>query len=201
MPSIPFNDALPRFADVSHWQPVQDFALYADSVGGRALGFKINQGTKVDFTAHAHLAGAKAHGLVAIGFSYGAGSVETFLAEFPPAPGRIPVLDFEGDITVGAAEAWVAAVHAAYGRYPWFYGRSVWNDRGAPKGTLIEKCPYWGPQYGPRLDVPEGVGTPIAFQYTDGKDGPEPHSVPGIGACDLNMLLCSPAELRMLAGL
>lgn len=203
MPAIAYDPARPQFVDANHYHPVIDFGAYARATGARALGFKVTQGSYLDPTADDHLAGAEEQGLICIGFEYGLVNVNTFLRYFPPRPGRIPVLDFEGaSISVAGAEAWIRAVKSAYGRYPWFYGHSEWLAHGAPGGTEVQHCPYWGARYGGPLEIPKGVGKPVAFQFTDGSAGPQPHSFPGVsGNCDINMLVIEPAELRALADL
>lgn len=202
MPAVSFDPTRPQFADVSHYHPVIDFARYAAATGAGALAFKVTEGSYLDPTANGHLAGAEAAGLVCIGYEYGLVNVDTFLGRFPPRAGRIPVLDFEGaSISVAGAEAWIRAVQTAYGRYPWFYGRNAWTAQGAPADTEVANCPYWGARYGGPLPIPAGVGTPVAFQFTNGSDGPTPHDFPGVaGNCDVNMLIIEPAELRALAG-
>lgn len=201
MTAISFDAQKPRFADVNHYHPVRDFELYASAATAGALGFKVSQGTWLDPTLSDHLNGAESHQLIAIGFSYGTDAVDTFLRVFPPKPGRIPVLDFEGDVSVAGAEAWIYAVQAAYGRYPWFYGRADWIRCGQPRDTLVAQCPFWGAEYGELLLLPPGVGTPVAFQFSDGTHGPLPHDFAGIGTCDVDMLICSLDQLRALAGL
>ena len=203
MPVIAYDPARPQFVDASHYHPVINFGVYAQATAANALAFKVTEGSYLDPTANAHLAGAEQHALVCIGYEYGLLNVNTFLQYFPPKPGRIPVLDFEGaSISVAAAEAWIRAVKAAYGRYPWFYGHAEWVTQGAPVGTEVEQCPYWGARYGGPLEIPSGVGKPVAFQFTDGSYGPLPHSFPGVsGNCDVNMVVVEPAELRALADL
>ena len=154
----------------------------------------------VDPTANQHLSGSEERGLIAIGYAYGTDSVETFLRAFPPKAGRIPVLDFEGAVTVAGAEAWIGAIQAAWGRYPWFYGREVWIRCGQPSDTLVAQCPFWGAEYGELLTTPNGVGTPVAFQFSDGTNGPLPHDFAGIGVCDVDMLICTVAQLSAFAG-
>jgi lysozyme len=182
---------------------VVSFGAYTQATTAGALGFKVTEGSYLDPTTNAHLAGAEQNGLIAIGYEYGILNVNTFLQYFPPKDGRIPVLDFEGaSISVAAAEAWIKVVKGAYGRYPWFYGHSEWITQGAPSGTEVQNCPYWGARYGGPLEIPNGVGKPVAFQFTDGKNGPLPHVFPGIaGNCDINMLIIEPSELRALANL
>lgn len=201
MVQVRFDPQKPRFADVNHYHPVRDFGAYARAASAGALGFKVSQGSWVDPTASAHLSGSQAQNLIALGYSYGTDSVETFLRVFPPTVGCIPVLDFEGDVTVAGAETWIRAVHDAWGRYPWFYGREVWIQRGQPSDTLVAQCPFWGAEYGEVLNTPSGVGTPVAFQFSDGSNGPLPHDFAGIGVCDVDMLVCSVAELAAFAGL
>jgi hypothetical protein len=203
MTIIAYDPTRPQFADVNHFHPVTDFDLYARSAGAGALAFKVTQGGEPDPTGAAHLAGAEQRGLVAIGFEYGVSDPDAFLSRFPPREGRIPVLDFEGSTaSVKGAEAWIRAVKAAYGRSPWFYGNQVWLQAGAPAETEVQNCPYWGARYGGPLVLPTGVGQPVAFQFTDGNNGPLPHTFPGVsGACDVDMLIISPDELRALAGL
>ena len=178
MPVITFDPTRPQFADVSHYQPVIDFATYAAATGAAALAFEVTEGSYLDPTANAHLAGAKAAGLLCIGYEYGLVNVNTFLGLFPPKAGRIPVLDFEGaSLSVAGAEAWIRAVKAAYGRYPWFYGHNEWITQGSPANTEVSNCPYWGARYGGPLEIPAGVGKPVAFQFTDGSNGPHGRTV------------------------
>lgn len=203
MPIIAYDPKRPQFVDASHYHPVIDFAAYAQASSAGVLAFKVTEGTHLDPTVNQHLVGAERNGLICVGYEYGLLNVNAFLESFPPAPGRIPVLDFEGaSISVAGAEAWIRTVKDAYGRYPWFYGHSEWLAQGAPTGTEVQNCPYWGARYGGPLEVPAGVGEPVAFQFTDGRFGPQPHVFPGVaGNCDINMLIVEPAELRTLAGL
>lgn len=203
MTVIAFDPSRPQFVDASHYHPVVDFGAYLPAATAGALAFKVTEGSYLDPTDNDHLAAAEQYGLVCIGYEYGLLNVSRFLEAFPPKPGRIPVLDFEGaSISVAAAEAWIKAVKSAYGRYPWFYGHSEWVAQGAPTGTEVCNCPYWGARYGGPLEIPAGVGKPVAFQFTDGSYGPQPHAFPGVsGNCDINMLVVSRDELREMAGL
>src|SRR5450432_1059230 len=202
MAVIAYDSKRPQFVDASHYHPVIDFARYSQASSAGALAFKVTEGSHLDPTVNDHLAGAERYGLICIGYEYGLVNVNTFLSSFPPALGRIPVLDFEGaSISVAGSEAWIRLVKAAFGRYPWFYGHSEWINQGAPTDTEVQNCPYWGARYGGPLEVPPGVGKPVAFQFTDGSFGPQPHTFPGVaGNCDINMLIAEPAELKILAG-
>src|SRR5664279_829294 len=119
MAAIVFDPDKPQFVDASHYHPVVDLGSYVQAAKAGALAFKVTEGTYLDPTANDHLAGAEQHGLIAIGYEYG-------------------LLNVEGaQISVASAEAWIRAVKAAYGRYPWFYGHSEWAARGAPAGTEV----------------------------------------------------------------
>jgi hypothetical protein len=201
MTAIVFDPARPQFVDVSHYHPIVDLAAYVAATRAAALGFKVPEGSYLDPTENNHLARAEAAGLVCIGYEYRFVNVNTFLRCFAPKAGRLPVLDFEGaSLSVAGAEAWIKAVKAAYGRYPWFYGYNEWLAQGAPEQAEVANCPYWGARYGGSLEIPNGVGKPVAFQFTDGSYGSSPHTFPGVlGNCDVNMLIIEPTELRALA--
>ena len=51
-------------------------------------------------------------------------------------------------------------------------------------------------QYGPVAVLPPGWKAYTLWQYTDGHDGPKPHTVPGIGECDRNQFDGSESDLK-----
>lgn len=187
-----FDSKLPRFADVNHYHPVRSFALYKAACTIALLGVKICQGTIPARLGQEMVSRAEEAGLKVLGYAFGCESPETFLRYLPPKEGRIPCLDFEGDTaTPAAAEHWVDVVSKAYGRMPWFYPSYVWLERGAPADTLMSQCRCWGSEYREMWRVPPNVGVPVAWQFTDGIRGPAsaPRVFPGIGACDVSVLL------------
>lgn len=203
-PPVEWDPLRPRFADVNHWHPVSDWDAYARACDAKCVGVKIGEGGLLSKGASEAVRSAESRGLVVIGYNYGTQGVDAFLRNFDPRPGRIPCLDFEGaSAAVASAEAWIRAVTAAYGRRPWFYGRSKWMSEGAPLHTEVSRCPYWGSQYGHKLNVPLGVGDPVAWQYTDGQlspsGGPREHA--GVGYCDMNVLLMTADQLATSSGL
>lgn len=205
---IDFDPNRYMFADVNHWHPLLDVNEYLDKSfkkfpyqKANCISIKISEGNFIAQHAMGTLQVAEQKGLIIIGYNYGL-SFDTFMHAFPPKAGRIPCLDFEGNsLSVSGAELWVNEVSKEWGRMPLFYAGSAWRALGQPTGTVVENCPYWGPQYSNHLLVPNGVGKPVAWQFTDGKFGPGPKSFPGIGKCDINSLLISYEELRLIAGM
>src|SRR5207249_653560 len=73
-----------------------------------------------------------------------------------------------------------------------------------------QNCAFWGPQYGPELEVPAGVGKPWIHQYAGGSVGPEPHFFAGVAnftprgkpvqGPDINSVLVPFETLQGLAG-
>jgi Glycosyl hydrolases family 25 len=209
----------PLFADVNRWVRLADPCAYANACSAGCIGVKVSEGENWIGALEARqvVDACLAAGLIVIGYHYGPASPDAFLGAFPPRSGCIPCLDFEfagaehsgSAARVAAAERWIAAVGDAWGRFPWFYGRSEWMIAGAPKDTLVSSCPYWGPQYGTHMTPPRGVGRTVAWQYTDGASGPEPRTHAGIElrpdgttkACDMSALVVPVATLRAMAGL
>lgn len=203
-PPVEWDPNRPTWADANHWHPVTDWDAYSRANVPRLVGFKVSEANLVPRLAPKWLEEAERRGLIVVGYCFGTHGVERFLEVFPPKPGRIPCLDFEGTTaTVASAEAWIRRVASAYGRRPWFYGRSKWMQVGAPEGTEVAGCPAWVSQYGPRLNVPRGLGEVVAWQVSDGIHGPKDvRTHPGIeGPCDMNVLLCSIERLHQMAGL
>lgn len=52
------------------------------------------------------------------------------------------------------------------------------------RSSVLSQCFFWLAQYGPNAAVPPNWPTWTLWQYTDGNASPQPHTVPGIGACD-----------------
>lgn len=205
-----------RFADTNRWVKLANAKQYADANAAKVIAVKVAEGEHWSGTAEARAAVelCVSAGLIVIGYQFGPYHPEAFLKTFPPRPGCIPALDFEfsqlnrddGEIRQRCAERWVMTVADAWQRLPWFYGRAEWLAIGAPTHTLIRHCPYWGPQYGPRLTTPRGVGRAVAWQYSDGVTGPAPRTHAGIELaggvtkpCDMSALLCTLDELRAMA--
>ncbi len=103
------------------------------------------------------------------------------------------------DMTLHQAEEFVLQVKDKTGRYPMIYGSNLISEGvGNSENKILKHCPLWYARY---REKP--IGIPVTtwddytlWQYTDGRDGPEPHSVPGMGGTDRNRFAGSTAQLK-----
>lgn len=105
----------------------------------------------------------------------------------------VPCIDVEAGGLAGAAlsnyvDEWCDEVRKLWGRpgliYSgnWFLGARGGNPRAAREAGWK----LWTAAYGPSPIVFSGFDDYEFWQFTDGRVGPQPHSVPGIGNCDIN---------------
>ncbi len=206
--SIPSGD---RFPDVSSYQPRVDLAaVSADSEIkiGQLIVLKATEGTGyTDGNLVSRWRGAS--GLFPHRGAYhflhmnesGAAQAEYFLNELHRAsddgngPKTQDIVICDAEVSDGESPATVAQCVAEFGAYLLGHCPAVrWLYTGGPFATengikLAAFHGHWLPAYiaDPR---PYFVfGTPIAWQYSDGIDGPTPHAVEGIGPCDMSIIL------------
>jgi lysozyme len=193
--------------DVSHWEDPIDFGAVAAN-GIVAVIPKATQGAASVDSAYAKFRKAAAPYKFLWGsYHFGTGSevdvqVEHYLNTVKPTDVELVCLDFEPNpngptMTLNQAREFVALFQHLTGRYPVLYG-GYWlkeNMNGKPDDLLV-KCPLWLSQYGPKAVLPVGWKKYSLWQYTDGHDGPPPHTVSGIGPCDRNQFNGSEAQLR-----
>jgi len=210
MATIGFDRSKPIVPDVNQWHFVVDWAKYAGALGATNLclakvGNGDTGGTDARFEVHAE--NARRRGLIFGGYWYSPRQTDLFLQRFPPQPNAFPIIDFEGKASVKDAVAAAEKLETEWGFTPMFYGRSKWIDLGQPTGTIIQRCLYWGSEYGPALRVPEGVGTPVMWQLFGGEPsapGPagSPQKFAGLNdsPCDINMVIDFRAIQSLLGG-
>jgi|SRR5215813_9089754 len=113
-----------------------------------------------------------------------------FLETANPSADTLLVLDYEPNpqgstMSLDQARAFVSRVNEQIGRFPGLYsGNLIKEQLGSKKDAVLAQCFFWLAQYGPTAVVPVNWSTWTLWQYTDGNLGPQPHTVPGIGACD-----------------
>lgn len=115
----------------------------------------------------------------------------------------IPALDIEAGNLSGAkfrawVNAWCAEVQKRWRPGLIYTGGWFWNPHGG--GSPPKQWRLWVSGYVSRPPSVNGFPSWTLWQYTDGKYGPQPHSVPGIGACDISVFNGTAAALRSLAG-
>lgn len=190
----------PMVIDLSHWDPAHDYeAVKADGIVG--VIYKATEGTSyTDDTYVSQQHAAKAAGLKWGSYHFADGSstqgqVDNFLRFAAPDPDELFCLDWEdnpsgnGCMSVDDAMEWITKVETALGRP----GQCVIYSGNTAKELLDGKNEFFGAR---RLWLCQYTsGTPTwqeswdnywLFQFTDGVYGPSPHSVDGVGPCDIN---------------
>jgi lysozyme len=136
----------------------------------------------------------------------GSAQADFFLGFAAPDAGTLLVLDYEPNtqgatMSLADARAFVSQVNAKLGRFPGLYsGSLIKQELGNNKDPVLAQCFFWLAQYGPTAVVPANWPTWTLWQYTDGNLGPQPHTVPGIGACDRDKFNGDPQGLKTLWG-
>ena len=199
--------------DVSHWQDNINFNTVA-AQGIVGMFHKATQDTQsVDSRYSSRKPLAQSAGLLWGAYHFGTNADGTaqakhFLAVTAPTPTDLLVLDFEGNssgssgcMTVKQAEDFVQYVHQQTGRYPGLYSTdSYLTQLKADQSTILTQCWLWVARYAdvPYPTHPAAWPTWTLWQYTDGVNGPAPHSVDGIGPCDRDQFNGSLDGLRRL---
>jgi len=137
-----------------------------------------------------------------------ADQADHFLDIVEPDEQTLLVLDDEpnGDLTMtlSQARAFVSRVNSITGRFPGLYSGLLIKQKlgNKPVDPVFSQCFLWIAQYGPApTTIPPTLPTWTLWQYTDGVQGPQPHSVPGIGPCDRDRFNGSRNALRRLWGM
>jgi lysozyme len=187
----------PMIVDLSHWDPADDYdAVKADGIVG--VIYKATQGTGfTDDTYVAQQKAAKAAGLKWGCYHFAEATnvdqqVANFLRFAAPDPDELFCLDWEdyGSNTMSADQAkdWIEQVEGNLGRP----GQCVIYSGNTAKELLEVPDEFFGSrrlwlaQYGSTPTPHSSWQTYWLWQFTDGEVGPTPHSIDGIGRCDIN---------------
>jgi len=192
--------------DLSHWDPADDYdAVAADGIVG--VIYKATEGQS--YTDPTYV--AQQHAAKAAGLKWGAyhfadssnvnGQVANFLRFAAPDPDELFCLDWEdnGSDTMSAADAkdWITQVETALGRP----GECVIYSGNTAKELISGRDEFFGArrlwlaQYGTAPSWQQSWDTYWLWQFTDGVYGPQPHSIDGIGPCDINSYAGSQDQL------
>ena len=185
--------------DLSHWITAQDYnKVKADGILGCI--FKATEGqTYNDPTYVDQQKAAKKAGLCWGAYHFADasdvhGQISNFLEFACPDPDEVFVLDWEdnptgnGKMSVNQAKEWITQVENALGRP----GECVIYGGNTLKEMLDEDDEFFGTrrlwlcQYGSSPSLPAPWDDYWLWQFTDGQVGPQPHSIDGIGHCDIN---------------
>jgi lysozyme len=189
----------PRVVDLSHWDPAQDYnKVRDDGIVGVIYKATEGQGYTDDTYAEQQKAAKKA------GLKWGAyhfadgsnvdGQVENFLRFACPDPDELFALDWEdnpsgsGKMSLAGVKDWIGKVEDALERPGEcvIYGGNTIKEALTKPDAFLNARRLWLCQYGSTPALPPGWDSYWLWQFTDGQVGPSPHSVDGIGPCDIN---------------
>ena len=197
----------PMVVDLSHWDPANDYnAVKNDGIVG--VIYKATQGTTYTDPTYVD----QKHAAKAVGLRWGAyhfaeatdvdAQVRNFMTFASPDPDELFCLDWEdyGSNTMSADQAkqWITQVETALGRP----GQCVIYSGNTAKELIDGSDAFFGSrrlwlaQYSTTPQPQQSWATYWLWQFTDGHVGPTPHTVDGVGPCDINSYAGSPDQLR-----
>jgi lysozyme len=196
----------PLVVDLSHWDPADDYqaVLNAGIVG---VIYKATEGNGyTDDTYVEQQRAAKAVGLKWGAYHFAEGNnVDAQVANFMnfacPDPDELFCLDWEdyGSSTMSAdsVKAWISQVEQQLNRP----GECVIYSGNTAKELIDGNDDFfgsrrlWVAQYSSSYSVQQSWDDCWLWQYTDGVNGPGPHTIDGIGPCDINSFDGTAADL------
>lgn len=200
--SVPLN---PLCIDLSHWDPADDYdAVRNDGIVGVIYKATEGQGY-TDPTYVQQQQAAKTAGLLWGAYHFADasdvdGQIANFLRFAAPDPDELFCLDWEdneGDtMPLDDVKVWIDEVERALNRPGEcvLYGGNTIKERANADKFLVKRR-LWLCQYGSEAVLPDGWSDYFLWQYTDGVYGPGPHSINGVGPCDINHYEGTPDEL------
>jgi len=204
--------AINVIVDISHHNGNVDL-VKAQQAGIVAVIHKATQGTGMfDNMYIQNRQQAKTAGLLWGAYHFGTNSegaaqADFFLSKVDPDAETLLVLDYEPNgnstMTFAQAKAFVSRVNTVTGRFPGLYSASLIKEQlgGKPPDPILSQCFLWIAQYAPQpKNIPATWSTWTMWQYTDGVNGPAPHSVNGIGPCDRDQFNGTLQQLQALWG-
>jgi lysozyme len=187
----------PLVVDLSHYDPADNYKKVKDS-GIVGVIYKATDDTTYnDPTYKAQMVAARSAGLKWGSYHFAhPGSVSeqvtNYLKFADPQPDEIFCLDWEaandGTMTASEAQAWIGGVETALGRpgQCLIYSGNVAKEQLQGHNEFFGKRRLWLAQYSTTPTVQTSWQTYWLWQFTDGQVGPTPHSIPGVGPCDIN---------------
>jgi len=195
----------PMVVDLSHWDPADDYDAVANA-GIVGCIYKATEGQSyTDPTYVSQQRAAKDAGLMWGAYHFADasnvnGQIDNFMRFACPDPDELFCLDWEdngGDtMSLANVKTWIWEVEKQLGRegQTVVYGGNTIKERGNGDPVLTSRR-LWLCQYGSSAVLPEGYDKYWLWQYTDGVYGPSPHSIDGIGPCDINHYAGSSKQL------
>jgi len=196
----------PLVVDLSHWDPADDYQEVLQA-GIVACIYKATEGQSYNDPTYVD----QQHAAKAAGLRWGAyhfadasdvdGQINNFMSFACPDDDELFCLDWEdngGDVmSADDAKHWISEVEKALGRpgqcviYSGNTAKELINGDDAFFGSRR----LWLAQYSSTPSVQQSWDNYWLWQFTDGVYGPSPHSIPGIGPCDINSYDGTAAQL------
>jgi len=186
----------PVVVDLSHWDPADNYETVKQQ-GIVGVIYKATEGgSYTDPTYVSQQRAAKAAGLKWGAYHFAdASNVDNQISNFMrfacPDPDELFCLDWEdngGDsMSLANVKKWIQEVEKQLDRPGEcvVYGGNTIKENGNGDPVLTSRR-LWLCQYGSAPVLPEGFDRYWLWQFTDGVYGPSPHSISGIGPCDIN---------------
>jgi lysozyme len=191
---------VPLAVDLSHWDPAHDYdQVRQDGIVG--VIYKATEGqTYTDPTYVEQQQAAKAAGLKWGSYHFAdsspvGGQIKNYLRFAAPDPDELFCLDWEdnptgnGMMSVADCKVWIKEVEDALGRQGQcviYSGNTAKEQLGDREDSFFGSRRLWLAQYSPTPTWQRSWSGFWLWQFTDGVYGPTPHSVDGIGNCDIN---------------
>lgn len=183
--------------DLSHWDPASDYTAVKNA-GIVGVIFKATQGQSYnDPTYKSQRDKAKAAGLRWGAYHFGdgtsvAGQVNNFVNFANLGEDELFCLDWEdsdNNMSRDQAQQFIADVEFRLNRSAQcvlYSGNRAKDVLGSSIDPFFGKRRLWLAQYSTTAKVQASWETYWLWQFTDGQVGPLPHTVPGVGHCDIN---------------
>jgi lysozyme len=191
-------DIKPAVVDLSHWDPAFSYDdVLADGYSGCI--YKATEGgnyTDPTYVGQQHA--TKAAGLLWGSYHFADGSsvsaqIDNFMNFACPDPDELFCLDWEdngGDtMSMDDARTWITGVEQQLGRpgeCVIYSGNTAKEALGDNVDSFFGGRRLWLCQYSTTPTWQRSWSEPWLWQFTDGQSGPSPHSVNGVGHCDIN---------------
>lgn len=192
------TDINPLVVDLSHWDPAEDYrAVKEDGIVG--VIYKATEGSGyTDPTYVAQQQAAKSAGLKWGAYHFATANpvnsqIDNFLNYASPDPDELFCLDWEdygaNTMSLSNVKTWITEVERALkreGQCVLYSGNTAKEALGQETDTFLGERRLWLCQYGSNPVWQQSWDHFWLWQYTDGIVGPQPHTISGIGPCDIN---------------
>lgn len=198
----------PLVVDLSHWDPADNYVSVADA-GIVGVIYKATEGSGYrDPTYVSQQKAAKKAGIKWGAYHFANGEsvtsqVANFLTFAAPDPDELFCLDWEDNpsgskMSLAQVKDWITQVETALNRPDEcviYGGNTIKEALGDSSDPFFARRRLWLCQYASSPVIPECWDTYWLWQFTDGQVGPNPHTIDGIGPCDINSYQGTASEL------